>query len=260
MADGIELEGVCFAWRKGAPVLVDLDLCLEAGSFTAIIGPNGSGKSTLMQVLAGLIRPDLGSVRAGGLDLGQTNARERARSIAYLPQSENEDVPFNALELVLMGRFPYQGLLPFDRLEDLQTARLCLDQVGAGDLAGRLMREMSGGERQRVHLARALAQDPSILLLDEPASSLDLRYQVEVYRLLKCLNRDQGRTIVVVSHDLNLPADHADRVAVLHGGRISSIGPPREILRAEILEPVYGTRILEATSPHRDLPYLHPAP
>ena len=140
MADGIELEGVCFAWRKGAPVLVDLDLCLEAGSFTAIIGPNGSGKSTLMQVLAGLIRPDLGSVRAGGLDLGQTNARERARSIAYLPQSENEDVPFNALELVLMGRFPYQGLLPFDRLEGLVRAGGLRSRPGSGSSSRRRQR------------------------------------------------------------------------------------------------------------------------
>jgi iron complex transport system ATP-binding protein len=162
------------------------------------------------------------------------------------------------MELVLMGRFPFQGLLPFDRAVDLEAARTALELVEAADLAHRLLPEMSGGERQRVHLARALAQEPTVLLLDEPASSLDLRFRVETYRLLHDLNRQRSMTVVIVSHDLNLPGAHADHVAVLDKGRLSALGTPTEILKAEVLEPVYGTKIIEAWRDGHDRPFLHP--
>ena len=260
MAEHISMQGVEFAYSRGTPVLSGVDLALEAGSFTAIIGPNGSGKSTLIGILAGVLTPSAGTVHVAGLNLAVAAARERAQVVAYLPQSESEDAPFSALELVLMGRFPFQGLLPFDRAADVAAAREALDLVDGTDLAGRLLKEMSGGERQRIHLARALAQEPRVLLLDEPASSLDLHYRVEIYRLLKVLNREKGMTVVLVSHDLNLPGAYADQVAVLDRGKISAIGAPEDILRAEVLEPIYGTPILEAHAPGQPRPFLHPKP
>jgi iron complex transport system ATP-binding protein len=260
MAEGIRITGLTHAYHRDHPVLSGLDLELPAGSFTAVVGPNGSGKSTLLRILAGALRPTAGRVTVLGLDPHHAPARERARHLAYLPQSEPDDVPFTAEELVLMGRFPYQGWLPFDRPEDIAAAERCLALVEATELRDRLLPEMSGGERQRVHLARALAQEPRLLLLDEPASSLDLRHQVEIYRLLASLHAEQEVTIVVVSHDLNLPGACVDHVAVLAAGRIGAFGTPAEILRADVLEPIYRTRILEGTVPGRSQPILFAAP
>lgn len=256
----LRLERVDFAYPSRAPILENLDFSLDRGKFAAIIGPNGSGKSTLLKLLAGSLTPSKGRVESAGLDVSRASAKERAKRIAYLPQNEPEEAPFTALELVLMGRFPYQGLLPFDRVSDVDVARTCLSAVEAAPLANRLLAEMSGGERQRVHLARALAQEPTLLLLDEPASSLDLHHQVEIYRLLKRLNQTEEKTVVLVSHDLNLPASFADLIVVLHERKIHAVGPPREILRSNILEPVYGTRILEASAEGLPYPALIPAP
>ena len=259
MDDRIRTEDVWYAWRRGVEAIRGLSLDVPAAGFTAIVGPNGSGKSTLIALLAGVLRPDRGRVLVGDAEPSRLATRERARRIAYLPQSEPEDVPFTARELVLMGRFAYQGLLPFDRQADRDVADACLAEVGATDLADRRLAEMSGGERQRVHLARALAQEPEVLLLDEPASSLDLRHQAETYRLLSRLNREQGRGVVLVSHDLNLPGAFAENVVVIAEGRVAAVGTPQEILRAAVLEPVYRTRILEARLPGSERPVLVPA-
>lgn len=259
MADAIEVTGLRAGYGGGAPALDGVAFTVRDAGLAAVIGPNGSGKSTLLKVLAGLLRPEAGRVSVRGADPARERPKLRARRIAYLPQGEPEDAPFAALDLVLMGRFPYQGLLPFDRAEDLEVARRCLGAVDALPLAGRLLSEMSGGERQRVHLARALAQEPEVLLLDEPAAALDLRHQVSAWSLLRRLQAQDRRTVVAVSHDLNLPADFADQVLVLKGGRIVASGPPAEVLRASVLEPVYETRLLEARVAGRDLPVLIPS-
>jgi iron complex transport system ATP-binding protein len=256
----ITARGIRYSYRGGREALRGVDASLSSGSFAAIIGPNGSGKSTLLRILAGLLPRSGGSLEVAGIDPGTMKSRHRARRIAYLPQDEPEELPFTALELVLMGRFAYQGLLPFDRDEDLTVARECLALVEAQELEDRLLVEMSGGERQRIHLARALAQMPRVLLLDEPSSSLDLHHQIEAYRLLRRLVDEERRTVVVVSHDLNLPAAFAEQVIVLSQGEVHAAGPPLEILRASVLEPVYRTRILEARVEGHPFPVLLPAP
>jgi iron complex transport system ATP-binding protein len=256
--DGIRAAGVAFSYRGGAPVLQGVDLAARAGVFAALMGPNGCGKSTLLRILAGLLAPGSGSVSVAGLDLARAAPRERARTVGYLPQAEPLDLPFFVRELVVMGLYPLQGRFPFDRADDLAAAERALEAVGAAAYADRRLAELSGGERQRAALARVLAPAPKVLLLDEPAANLDARHQIETYRLIRRVNRDEGRTVLLVSHDFNLPASFADVVFLMKEGRIVAHGPPSEVLRASALEPVYGVAFHEAWTDGLSHPLLVP--
>jgi iron complex transport system ATP-binding protein len=255
---GIIAKGVTFAYGGGPPVLRGVDLEVPAGAFAALMGPNACGKSTLLKVLAGLLRPATGEARAAGLDVARAAPRVRARGVGYLPQHETWDLPFYVRELVIMGRYPLQGRFPFDRVEDCDAAEAALRSVGAEGLAGRRPGELSGGERQRAALARVLAPDPVVILLDEPAANLDARHQLEAYRLVKELNRGQGRTVLLVSHDFNLPAEFADLVFLMKEGRIVKSGAAGEVLRASVLEPVYEVRFHEAHAEGLSHPVIVP--
>ncbi len=256
MGDGVVLSGVVLGYGRRSPVLSGVDLAVPAGGFAAVVGPNGGGKSTLLRALAGLAKPRAGTVRVGGVDPAALAAKERARRIAFLGQDEPDDAPYSVLDLVLCGRFPWQGFFPADRPEDVRIAERALEQVGLESLRDRRLGTLSGGERQRVHLARALAQEPKLLLLDEPAAALDLRFQVEIWSLLRDLHRRTETTIVVVSHDLNLPAQVAETVVVVADGGIRRQGRPEEVLRASVLEPVYRTPLVEIAMPGRRLPLV----
>jgi ABC-type cobalamin/Fe3+-siderophores transport system ATPase subunit len=255
---GIVASGVAFSYRGGHPVLRGVDLDLRPGAFAALMGPNGCGKSTLLRVLAGLLEPAAGSVSVAGLDLRRATPRARARTVGWLPQSEPLDLPFLVRELVVMGLYPLQGRFPFDRAEDIAKAEAALAAVGATDFGDRRLAELSGGERQRAALARVLAPGPRVLLLDEPAANLDARHQIEAYRLIRRVNREEGRTVLLVSHDFNLPASFADVVALMKDGRIVRQGPPAEILRASVLEGVYEVPFHEAWTDGLDHPLLVP--
>lgn len=259
MADsGVSFRDVHFAYPGGAEVLRGATGCAPEGRFVALVGPNGSGKSTLLTVLAGLCAPSSGDVRVAGMTPARTPPKERARKIGLLQQDESPNVPFTVRELALLGRFARQGRSPFDRPEDEAAADRALADVGLTNFAARLPSELSGGERQRAWIARALAAEPDVLLLDEPASMLDPRHQIETYALIRRINRERRTTVVVVSHDLNLAAAFAELAWVMKDGVVVAAGPPGEVLRAAVLGPVFDVAFDESAVPGRTHPLLHP--
>jgi iron complex transport system ATP-binding protein len=234
-------RAVGFAYRDGHGV-AEVDLEVAPGEVVGLLGPNGAGKSTLVRVLAGVLAPYRGSIRVCGDELSGLARRELARRLAVVPQESGAEVPFTALETALLGRHPHLAGLAFESDRDVELARRALARVGAAELAHRPLAELSSGERQRVVVARALAQDTPLLLLDEPTSFLDLRYQVELFDLLRELARE-GRAVVAVLHDLNLAAEYCDRVALVAGGRIVVAGATAEALTYAHLTRVYGTEV-----------------
>jgi len=227
----IELEDVSFGYggRAAAPVIDRLSLRIADGEFVGIIGPNGAGKSTAVRLLLGLLRPDRGRVLLDGRDLRSYRQAELARRVAAVPQEEALEFPFSVEEVVLLGRASRLGPLGFEGPADLSAARAAMAQTGVDALADRPFHTLSGGERKRVVLARALAQDAPTLVLDEPAAALDIRHQIAIFDLLAERNA-RGATVVVVVHDLNLAAAYCQRLLLLVPGRPATIGGIEDVL------------------------------
>lgn len=238
----LEVEDVVFSY-PGRRVLEGLSLAIRAGERLALLGPNGSGKSTFVRLLSRWLRPSAGRILLDGRDLGEFTARDLARRIAIVPQETAVEAPFSVIEIVLMGRSPHIAGLGFESDRDLEAAERALQQAGVLNLAGRMFHELSGGEKQRVVIARALAQSPKILLLDEPAAFLDIKHVVEIFDLLFELSVSQGMTLVVVLHDLNLAALYCDRAAFLKEGKLLAAGSTEEIFTYANLREVYGTDV-----------------
>jgi cobalamin transport system ATP-binding protein len=238
----IEARALRFAYRD-RPVFHGLDLRVHPGEMVALIGPNGSGKTTLLKLLSGALRPAAGDVMLEGQTLKSLSANERARRIAVVPQDNSMTFDFTVMETVLMGRTAYLGLLGVEGPEDLAAAREAMSRTGTLPFSGRLLSRLSGGERQLVIIARALAQRPRLLLLDEPTAFLDIRHRLEIYRLLSRLNAEEGLTIVTTSHDINLAARYCRRIVLIKEGMVRADGSPAEIFRPDILSEVYETRL-----------------
>jgi iron complex transport system ATP-binding protein len=224
----LSFQGVSAA-AGSRPILHGVTLALHAGEVLTLAGPNGAGKTTLFRVASRVLRPSQGSVSLLGRPLDAFSRRELARVLAVVPQDAAIAFPFRVGEVVLMGRSPHLGTLGFETRADLERAREAMARVGIAELADRSVLELSGGERQLVLLARALAQDPRVLLLDEPTAHLDLRHRVRVAALVRELARE-GRSALVVSHDLGLAARSGDRIALLRRGELLALGTPREVL------------------------------
>lgn len=225
-------------------VLQALDLTLKPGELTVIGGVNGCGKSTLLRTVAGLLSPKGGQVLLDGIPLESLSPRQRAFSLAYLPQGRN--MPgLTALRMVLHGRFAYLSFPRRYRREDLDAARRALEWVGCGDLADRSMDTLSGGQRQKIYLAMALAQDAGAVLLDEPTTYLDIRGRFEVMELAQRLT-ETGKTVVMVLHDLDLMLRCADRVVLLKDGAIAADGPPERLAENGAIDRVFGVRTEKA--------------
>ena len=220
-----------------------------------IIGPNGAGKSTLLRALAGLLRPDSGSVRLGETRIERMNAGERARSIAFMPQQDAAH-PFTALETVLMGRYAHLGRFELEGREDRRIARDAMAQTETARFESRQLDRLSGGERQRVVLARALAQRASVMLLDEPSSSLDLRHRLSVMETLRDEIVNRGIAVVIALHDIALAGRYCDRLMMLSQGVVVSEGSPIETLTPENLRQVFGVETSVRIDPDTGSPQV----
>ena len=244
----VELRHVSFAYpvERGAGSFAIRELTLEiaAGEIVGVIGPNSSGKTTLIRLLTRVLEPAAGEIRLEGVPVGRLSRTDLARRIAVVPQGILPQFPFTVGELVLMGRYPHDPGRYFESPRDRAIAREAMEATGVLELADMPLEHLSGGERQRAVIARALAQEPRLLVLDEPTAHLDLRYQVEAAALLRRLNRERGTTILLVSHDLNLAAEVCDRLLVLAGGRAAATGAPEAVLDEALLGAVFGCGVV----------------
>jgi iron complex transport system ATP-binding protein len=250
MSDLLEAIGLGFSYGD-QQALVGVDVRLSGGEVVALLGPNGSGKSTLLRVLLGQLRGE-GKARWDGREVGRWKPAELARRVAYLPQSPAWEAWQRVEEVVALGRAPYWGAFGTESAEDARVIAEVIDLLEIRPFCRRRMDEISGGQRQRVFLARCLAQQPAAMLLDEPGTFLDLRHQVETAGLLDRLAKERGVGILMASHDLNLAADVADRMMVLHEGKLAAQGTPDQIMRPELLGPIYGLEMERAG--HRVFP------
>lgn len=240
-------RGVRFAYTSGAPEVVrGVTIEVMRGRLVALVGANGSGKSTLIRLLGGLLVPTAGEIFFDGQPLASTDARQRARRIAYVPQTISTVFPFTALEVVLTGRSPYSTRFRFEQERDVEIAHESLAAVEAAHLSARPVTELSGGERQLVALARALAQEPECLLLDEPSAALDLKHRAALIRHLRRLRDERNLTALVVTHDLQLLEPAFDRVYAMREGTVAAQGAPSEVLTDEVLAEVYADEHVRA--------------
>lgn len=225
----------------GKPIVRNVSFTLSAGASMAVIGPNGAGKSTLLKCLLRLIAPDKGSVRLFDKDIRDYDRRALARTVGYVPQAGTGSMPFTVEEFVLMARYPYLSpFSPFTRT-DRDAARDAMDRADVTVFAGRMLHTLSGGERQKVYIAAALAQEPRVMLLDEATAFLDYRHQVEILELIARLRHEIGLTVVSVTHDLNQGVLDCDAVLALKGGAVVYAGPPDALLKDGCLEGIYDT-------------------
>jgi iron complex transport system ATP-binding protein len=224
-------------------VLDDVSAAVARGGLVGILGPNGSGKTTLLRLLGGLVRPSVGRISLDGVDLRTIPRAIAARRMAMVPQETQLAFEYTVLEMATMGRYPHLGAFEIEGPEDLEIAREALRATGTHDLAVRLFNTLSGGEKQRVVIAGALAQSPDILLLDEPTASLDLAYQLEIRSILEKLNRERNLTIVVSTHDLNFAAGLCRELVLLHQGRVLAAGATEAMLDATLIRKLYGVEV-----------------
>ncbi len=234
----IEIENLEFSYDS-TPVLEAVNLQIEEGETLAIIGPNASGKTTLLKCINGILEPEKGRILIEGEELENLDKEDIAKKIGHVPQAGTESFPTTVFDTVLMGRKPHGGWKPGD--EDLEVASKVLEKLDLEDIAMRDIGEISGGQRQKVLIARAIAQNPEVLLLDEPTSSLDLRHQLEVLDIVR-EQTGKGISIVMAMHDLNLAARYSDKIAMLKEGKIFAVGKD-EVLTPENIESVYGVRV-----------------
>lgn len=239
----LRADAVTYAYPGGSAVLDGVSMDLPAGSLTGVIGPNGSGKTTLLRALAGLVQPRTGSVLLDGKQLQSIPRADVARRMALVPQETQLAFEYTVLEMALMGRYPHLGRFEIEGPGDLAIARDALRATGTLHLEDRFFNTLSGGEKQRVVIAGALAQAPDILLLDEPTASLDLAYQLEIRTLLRKLHDERNLTIVISTHDLNLAAALCHDLVLLSRGRVLASGPTRDILSTSLIRDLYGVDV-----------------
>jgi cobalamin transport system ATP-binding protein len=239
-------------------ILYDLDLTVQPGEILAVVGPNGAGKSTLIRTASGVLRPSHGRVLVNEQDLAALSDMQRARLLAVVPQNNQLPGTFSVYQTALMGRTPYLNWLGHTGPSDHAMTQIALEQTQMSAFANRLVGDLSGGEKQRVLLARALAQDAPLLLLDEPTTYLDLQHQSGLLNLIRKLCQEKTLAVLIVLHDLNLASVYADRVALLVDGKLQAVGNPDQVLTSETLSAVYHVPVHVIPHPDYGTPLVLP--
>lgn len=243
MSEGLAIEGVRFAYAGGPDVLRHIDARIEKGGFFGIVGPNGAGKTTLLRILSGYLKPQEGRVLLGGADVSGLGAREIARRMALVPQFSGMDYDFTVQDIVLTGRNPHISRLKGETKDDYDIANEAMRRAGLLEFKNRSVLSLSGGEWQRMIVARAICQQSDFILLDEPVSHLDIRHQVDLLKTVRELVEEEGITAVAVLHDLSLTCNFCDWVMLLEQGRVYASGSPEEVLTEENIAAVYGLAV-----------------
>ncbi len=252
----IEVNSISFRYHEDW-VLQDVSFRVEKGEFVGVIGPNGSGKTTLLKILYRLLSPQKGEILIELVPMRKMDRNDIAKRIAVVAQETQLLFPFSVLETVLMGRSPYLGHLMFESEKDLEIAKKAMEWTKVFPFSERPMDELSGGERKRVFIARALAQEPEVILLDEPTANLDIHHQIDFLDLILTLNRERGLTIVMASHDMNIASEFCDRLILLQDGRIYKMGTPDEVITKENIENVYGCEVWIDQNPVSGMPRIN---
>ncbi len=229
---------------------------VKRGEFLGIIGPNGSGKSTILRSIAKVLKPEEGNIKLNGKSIFKLKAREIARQIAVVPEDTTVNFSFTVLDIVMMGRTPYIGRFELEDRSDLEIARKCMGLTNTLHLEDRFINHLSSGEKQRVMIAQALAQEPEVILLDEPTAHLDINHEVEIFDLLVRLQKKTNLTVIVVSHNLNLASQYCRRLILLRDGKIVKQGKPEEVITEETIKAVYETNVIVGKNPKTKAPHL----
>jgi iron complex transport system ATP-binding protein len=251
----LSIQDVIAAYGRKV-VLNGVSMEVGDGEFLGLIGPNGSGKTTLLRVLSGVLAPRKGRVVLRGVNLHDIGRRKLARTMAFLPQDLALDFSFTVREVTFMGRSPHWPRIGGETRRDLEITERAMELTGVAHLADRIITELSGGERQRVFIAMCLAQEPEVLVLDEPTSHLDIAHQLSALDLIRRLNRQTGMTVISVFHDLNLAAEYCERLVVLDRGRVQALGSPEDVLTADRILRVYGVNVLIERNAVSDKPHI----
>jgi len=249
------MKDISFSYLNGFS-LRQVSLMVEEGEMVALLGPNGSGKTTLIKLAAGVLNPERGEVLLGETRLRKLSRKEIARRVAVVPQSFNIPFAFTVAEVVMLGRTPFINTLSGEGERDRSIARRAMELTGIEQFSKRTFNELSGGERQKSILAMALAQEPKLILLDEPTAHLDINHQVEILELVKGLNREQGVTVLGAMHDLNLAALYFDRLVLLKEGAIFAQGPPAAVLTEKTIYDVFGATVHIQQHPSAEVPHI----
>lgn len=237
----LNVENLSFAYQPDKPVLKDISFSVDDGEFVGIVGPNGCGKTTLLRTLIGLLQPQSGTIHIGNHQLANLDRRELAKMAAFVPQLMEPVEGFTVEDLVLLGRTPYFDRFSFEKADDKEAVQWAIEELKIGNLIDRPVAELSGGEFQRVAIARALAQEPRLLLLDEPISHLDIRYQVAICKLLRKLR--SHRTVMATFHDLNMAARFCSKIILLKNGELIDEGTPSKVMTPENIWKAYRIKV-----------------
>ena len=254
----LSLENISLGYSKTDMVLNSIDFDVADGEYVAIVGPNGSGKSTLLRAIAGTLRPMAGTVRLNGRDVKTRSHRSLARKIAFLPQSPTAPGDYTIKDLVSYGRFPHLNWTGSMTRKDWDIVNDALERTHLTSLTTRYISTLSGGERQRAWIAMALAQQPEVLILDEPTTYLDISFQFEVLELIRALNASLNITILMVIHDLNQAARFSRRIIALNQGRVVVDGPPEKLLQPKMIEDIFHISVGIESDPYNNCPYVIP--
>ena len=240
----------------GEMIINNVSMDIEKGKFIGLVGPNGSGKTTLLRVISAMLKPASGKVLLNDKNIHNIKKRELAKTMAVLPQDSNLPLPFTVRQIVLMGRFPYLPATGRETQKDFDIADNAMKMADVAHLSDRAITELSGGERQRTLIAMCIAQQPKILLLDEPTSHLDIGHQISVFDLIKKLNEQAEMTVIAVLHDLNLAAEYCHKIMVMSDGKITASGKPEEVLTSKIIREVFDANVMTVTNPTSQKPHI----